>query len=88
MTFRSDAIEEFKSVFEKSKPHILEFEGCHEVQLLQDKNDPRIIMTYSIWKNEAALNNYRTSEFFGETWKRTKTLFLEKPEAWSLETEN
>ncbi|MEZ4721743.1 MAG: antibiotic biosynthesis monooxygenase family protein [Flavobacteriales bacterium] len=85
MTFREDAIKEFKATFERSKPHILQFDGCKDVRLLQDKKNPCIMMTYSIWGNEEQLNAYRKSDFFRITWSHTKTLFDGKPEAWSLD---
>ena len=81
MTFRAECIEEFKATFAKSKPTILTFEGCSEVRLLQDESDERIMATYSIWDSEESLNAYRSSDFFRQTWKHTKTLFAEKPEA-------
>ena len=38
------------------------------------------------WENEEALNAYRHSDFFAHTWKRTKALFAERAEAWSVDT--
>ncbi|MBL7795100.1 MAG: antibiotic biosynthesis monooxygenase, partial [Saprospiraceae bacterium] len=38
----------------------------------------------SIWDDEAALERYRESELFQATWERTKALFAEKAEAWSV----
>ena len=85
MTFREEEILNFKSVFDSVKDKIQDFEGCHGVQLLQDRENKAIFFTYSIWENEEALNAYRKSEFFGSTWKKTKALFSEKPQAWSLD---
>lgn len=73
-------IESFKSV-QKS---ILDFKGCHHVELLRDDNDLNIFFTYSYWDSEEDLNDYRRSDFFLEVWSRTKSWFSEKPEAWSL----
>ena len=50
-----------------------------------DKSEPNIFFTYSFWKNEAALEAYRNSELFKNTWAKTKVLFNEKPQAWSVE---
>lgn len=84
MVFKADCIEEFKATFEKSKPTILTFDGCSDVRLMQDENEPTIMMTYSVWESEEALNAYRASDFFQNTWKHTKTLFAGKPEARSF----
>lgn len=42
-------------------------------------------MTYSHWNTPEDLDNYRTSETFGEIWPNIKPWFKEKPEAWSVE---
>jgi heme-degrading monooxygenase HmoA len=42
------------------------------------------MFTYSQWDSEESLNAYRQTELFVQTWKRTKTLFQEKAEAWSV----
>jgi heme-degrading monooxygenase HmoA len=42
-------------------------------------------MTYSHWTGEEALDNYRHSELFRVTWAKTKQLFADRPEAWSLD---
>jgi heme-degrading monooxygenase HmoA len=43
------------------------------------------MFTVSIWESEDDLNAYRNSELFENTWAKTKVLFNDKPEAWSLE---
>jgi heme-degrading monooxygenase HmoA len=42
-------------------------------------------MTYSIWENTDALENYRKSDLFKEVWSQTKMLFAAPAQAWSLE---
>lgn len=86
MTFREDAVETFVSeVFEASKHKIRAFPGCQHMELLRQSNHSCILFTFSVWDDEAALNAYRASLLFAETWKKTKALFAAKPEAWSLE---
>jgi heme-degrading monooxygenase HmoA len=43
-----------------------------------------VYFTISQWESEEALNNYRHSEFFKQTWVKTKALFQERAEAYSL----
>ena len=76
---------DFVQIFEESKSKILAFEGCHHLKLFSDKKYPNIFFTYSVWENETALNNYRHSDLFKDTWSRTKKLFACRPEAWSLD---
>ncbi len=78
--FRNDFIE----LFNNNKSLILSFEGCECVQLLKDNKDQEIFFTYSHWKNIESLENYRNSSTFKSIWKKTKTYFCNKPEAWSL----
>jgi len=86
MTFREEAVETFISqVFEHSKTRIRAFEGCRHMELLQHKSRPNVLFTLSIWDDEDALNAYRASALFADTWAKTKALFAEKAEAWSTE---
>ncbi len=84
MTFREDAIDSFKALFQEHKEAIANQPGCEKLSLLQDVNNPAIFMTYSWWNSTDELNNYRHSETFGIVWPATKKLFAEKPEAWSV----
>lgn len=85
MRFQEDKIEAFLNNFEEVKHHIRNFEGNRFLELYQDKNDKRIFFTYSYWENEEALENYRKSALFDCVWTYTKTLFSDKPEAWSVD---
>jgi heme-degrading monooxygenase HmoA len=85
MCFQEDKIEAFLKNFEEVKQQIRNFEGNQFLELYQDKNDKRIFFTYSYWENETALENYRNSTLFNEVWSYTKTLFSDKPEAWSVD---
>lgn len=82
--FQEDKINEFLSFFETIKHQVNTFPGCRGMKLLQDINTPEIVMTYSHWENEEALENYRISETFGTIWPKIKPWFAEKPEAWSV----
>ena len=85
MSFHSEKIEEFKIIFKESKVFISSFKGCTHVELLQDKNNPNIFFTYSVWDNETHLEEYRNSALFESVWGKTKVLFNDKPEAWTVE---
>ncbi len=84
MTFREEVIEDFKALFEERKSTIKGFAGCTHLELWQDSNQRNIFFTYSHWNTESDLDHYRFSEFFRDTWTRTKALFKEKPQAWSV----
>ncbi len=84
MTFRQDAVEDFQVLFAERKSRIRHFEGCTHLELWQDAKHPEIFFTYSHWESEAALDKYRFSSFFKETWGLTKALFAQSPQAWSV----
>ena len=84
MTFKPEYIEDFKEVFNNSKEFIAAMEGCSYVELLQDIDNPTIFFTFSIWENPTYLEAYRQSELFKNVWAKTKILFGDKPEAWSV----
>lgn len=85
MHFQPDKVEEFLTNFEASKEQIRAFDGCEHLELLRDREHPGIYFTYSYWRDEEALENYRHSELFKNAWAKTKVLFEKKPEAWSLQ---
>ena len=83
MTFREEAIAAFLENFDDNKEKIRNFPGCSHLELWQDENSKNIFMTFSHWESEKALNQYRDSELFKSVWSYTKTLFAEKPVAFS-----
>ena len=84
MTFRTEKTGAFEKIFAETRPFILQFEGCHQVELFADTRNSDIYFTISHWDNEAHLDAYRTSDFFKATWSQVKPMFSEKAEAWSL----
>ena len=84
LSFDPANVETFLTVFEESKSRIITSPGCRHLELLRDEKQSNVFFTYSIWETEAALNYYRHSEFFAATWKKTKALFNDEPQAWSL----
>jgi heme-degrading monooxygenase HmoA len=84
MTFKPEQVNDFTALFEARKQTIRGFPGCTHLELWQDSAHPNVFFTYSNWDSEADLNHYRFSEFFKDTWGRTKALFAVKPHAWSV----
>ncbi len=85
MSFRDDAVEVFLKLFEERKSLIRNFNGCTHLELWQLATDKNIFFTYSHWVSEKHLDHYRYSEFFKDTWIRTKRLFADKAKAWSVQ---
>jgi quinol monooxygenase YgiN len=84
LNIQKDKIEAFLKSFDNIKNQIRSFEGNQFLELYQDQQNENVFFTYSYWENEESLNNYRNSAFFNEVWTYTKTLFADKPEAWSV----
>ncbi len=84
MTFHPENIDRFKDIFIASQPLIAAMEGCIHVELMQDINNPSVFFTYSTWESPVFLEAYRHSELFQGVWAKTKILFSDKPEAWSV----
>ena len=85
LTFQEDKFDDFLKIFEASKSKIRNFQGCHHVELLHAHSPKNVFFTFSIWENEAALENYRHSDLFRTTWAQTKVLFSDKPAAWTVD---
>lgn len=86
LTFETDKLPEFLAHFETIKWKVAKFPGCLGMRMHQDVSRPEIVFTYSLWDNEEALENYRTSAIFQELWPKIKPWFAERPEAWSVRT--
>lgn len=84
MSFQHDKVNDFLKIYEEVNPKIKNFHGCKHLKLLNDIEHSNIIFTYSYWDTEQDLSNYRNSELFASTWKRTKALFEKQAEAWSV----
>lgn len=87
MHFRAEEVENFQALFDENKEKIRGFEGCEYLELWRDIDRPEIFFTYSHWRGPEFLEAYRQSELFASVWSRTKVLFAEKPQAWSVEPE-
>lgn len=84
--FHKDKIDEFLTFFETIKWEVAKQENCFGMKLMQDKKNPEIVFTYSLWKDEEALNKYRDSELFCKVvWPKIKPWFKEKAQAWTME---
>ena len=85
MSFDENRIEEFLNNFHQNKEKIRNFEGCQFLELYRDKKDKNIYFTYSYWNSEEDLNHYRKSDLFKNVWAKTKVLFNDIPQAWSVD---
>lgn len=84
LTFRQECVADFEALFEAKKRAIRSQPGCEGLRLLQDAHNPCVFFTYSTWQSEDNLNAYRYSDTFGEVWPKTKSMFSDKPRAWTV----
>ncbi len=85
MTFRPEAVDAFLQIFDDTKEKIRAFPGCLHLELWRERAQPHVCCTYSVWTQPEALEAYRRSALFRQTWARTKVLFADRPQAWSFE---
>ena len=85
MHFRPEEREAFLDIFNASKHLIRQFDGCQHMSLYNEAGLPDVFFTLSVWDSAAHLDAYRNSELFRRTWTKTKALFADKPQAWSVE---
>jgi quinol monooxygenase YgiN len=67
-----------------ASPKIQAMPGCLTLSLKKDATNPHVYYTLSTWTSLDALDAYRQSPLFQETWAKTKAMFHEKAEAYSL----
>jgi quinol monooxygenase YgiN len=87
LTFKENGAEEFLRLFNERKKEIRHFPGCLHLEVWREEEKPDVIFTYSHWESEKALNGYRYSDYFKDTWSKAKPLFAEKAQAWSVTCE-
>lgn len=83
MTFRPDRLDDFLALFAEARPKIAAAPGCRRLELWQDARFPNVLSTYSEWDGPEALEAYRRSDLFRQTWARTTPLFAAAPVAHS-----
>ena len=83
MTFRPDRLDDFLALFREARPRIAAAPGCRHLELWEDARFPNVLTTYSHWDDADALDAYRRSDLFRETWARTTPLFAAPPVAHS-----
>lgn len=85
LTIKPVHLHDFLSTYRQSQELIKNFDGCLELRLLQDKSANNIVYTFSKWRSERDLEQYRNSNTFIEIWRSVKPLFAAKAEAWSMQ---
>ena len=76
---------QFLDIFDTVKKQIRASEGCLGLEVLRSGDEGNIsVWTISLWESEKALNLYRSSPLFKETWSAVKPLFSGKARAWTL----
>jgi heme-degrading monooxygenase HmoA len=76
---------QFLDIFETVKKQIRACEGCRGLEVLRSQDNGSIsVWTISLWESENALQLYRTSPLFKQTWSEVKLLFSGKAKAWTL----
>ena len=85
MSFEEKHIDTFLENFHQNKTDIRNFEGCRLLELYRDKEQINVFFTYSYWEAQENLDSYRQSDLFKNVWAKTKILFNDKPQAWSVD---
>jgi len=85
MQFKHDAVASFLETFSRTEKKIRNFEGCLSLQLMRDEEHINTFYTVSVWKNPEALEKYRQSSLFKQTWEAAKKGFSAKPVAFTLQ---
>ena len=86
MTLHASQEAAFLHIFERVKKEIRSQPGCRSLEVLRHASPgDHSIWTISTWDDEAALDQYRSSALFKQTWTDVKRLFAAPAEAWTLD---
>ena len=83
MTFHPEHVADFLALFEATRERIAATPGCRSLDLWRDTRFANVLTTLSLWDDAHALDAYRQSDLFRETWARTTPLFAAAPVALS-----
>lgn len=83
MTFDPAFVDDFLDLFSRVRPKIAAAPGCQHLELWRDARFPNVLTTFSRWDDDAALQAYRRSDLFRETWALTVPFFAAAPVAFS-----
>ncbi len=75
---------EFRAYFETLYERIRTQRGCLSLRLVADEGGDGQFFTISEWEGPDALEAYRKSAFFRESWPRVKSFLHERPWAQSF----
>ena len=75
LTIRPNSLANFLAMYAEVETKIRAMPGCQHLELWQDARFSNIVTSCSHWKSDRALEAYRESELFRNTWARVKPLF-------------
>jgi hypothetical protein len=81
---KPELVSDFMELFHSVKRDTGSAYGLRQVELLQSIDSAYVFFTYGVWENETYLKDYLFSELFRHTWKKTRALLSNKPQAWNL----
>jgi len=84
LSFFENKTQNFIDIFQSTKDQICSFDGCLQLDLMNDFHQSNVYYTISKWNSNESLETYRNSALFKETWAKTKLLFNDKPIAYTL----
>lgn len=83
LEFKPEHTIDFNDLFESRKERIRNVPGCTYLALWQDHHHSNVFYTYSLWQAAIDLENYRSSDFFKDTWATIKPWFKAPAQAFS-----
>ncbi|MGL1888751.1 MAG: antibiotic biosynthesis monooxygenase [Reichenbachiella sp.] len=85
LVLTDDKVKDLFHLLDQYQYQIRNAPGCLHLEILQDIDQPSKFITYSHWKSEQHLNEYRSSALFGVVWPAIKACLKEKPRAQSFD---
>lgn len=85
MKIKEHCLSDFINFISATNEKILETEGCKQLELLRDKEDPTVFFIYQFWDSEKSLSKYHRSEFYGRYKEQINSFFEENEQAWIVE---
>ncbi len=78
-------IDAFKLFMDNLHDEKLRLAGCLHFDYFNERQNPSIYYSYTIWEHEKYLKQYKKTEFSKEVLQTLRDLCVEEPQAWTIQ---
>ncbi len=78
-------MEAFQLFMENLHDEKLRLNGCLHFDFFNERQNPNIFYSYTIWEHEKFLKQYKKTDLFKEVVQTLRELCIDEPQAWTIQ---